>query len=88
VHPSLIRHLTRRPLAFAKKISFLDIFDRFLRLALARNLSVQNQRPSSSSEPMDDSNFPRSVRYFLGDSEHDAAAKQERTMTSDEGRAW
>jgi hypothetical protein len=75
-------------LAFAKKISFLGILDRILRIALARNLPVQNQRPSSSSEPMGDSNFPGSVCYFLGDSEVDAAAKQEGAMMSDEGRAW
>jgi hypothetical protein len=87
VHPSLVRHLARRPLAFAKKIGFLDIHDRILRLALARNLLVQNQRPSPSFEPMDDSNSPRSFRYFLGDSEHDAVAKQAWPMTSDEGRA-
>ena len=87
MHPSLVRHLARRTLAFAKKISFLGILDRILRIALARNLPVQNQRPSSSSEPMDDSNFPGSVCYFLGDSEVDAAAKQEGAMMSDEGRA-
>jgi hypothetical protein len=87
VHPSLVRHLARRPLAFAKKIGFLDILDRILRLALARSLLVRNQRPSPSSEPMDDSNFSRSFVYLLGDSAHDAAAKQARALTSDEGRA-